>query len=147
MQGSFFHYRDFPVNPCTSLLAIAGYVEITVKNCKSALQSFNCILSSNKQLDYSGNWDTFKDCKNYIEYICSADGFVSSPYFFIPERLFIQQRKLINEHTANFWFIQSSIQNSAYSVMLDYFCMDEIGLDFLIHHLWSNWITTFYFVK
>jgi hypothetical protein len=23
-------------------------------------------------LDYSGNWDTWKKCKNYIEYICSV---------------------------------------------------------------------------
>ena len=28
------------------------------------------------QWDYSGKWDTCKNCKNYIEYICSANKFM-----------------------------------------------------------------------
>ena len=118
LQIHMYSFKLCPTFHCnltvrfTFIYLIQSNVEETVKNYKSALQLFNCTLSSNKQLDYSGNWDTFKNCNNYIEYIWIADGFVSNPYFFILERLFIQ-RKLNNEHTAIFWFIQSSIRTSS----------------------------------
>ena len=46
-------------------------VDLTVNHCKTVLNLFHCAWSSNYivQWDYSGNWDTPKKCKNYIEYI------------------------------------------------------------------------------
>ena len=32
LQGPSFHYRDFPVNPCTSLLGIAVYLTSFIEN-------------------------------------------------------------------------------------------------------------------
>ena len=56
---------------CYTLCNVCRSVDVTVNHCKTVLNLFHCAWSSNYivQWDYSGNWDTPKKCKNYIEYI------------------------------------------------------------------------------
>ena len=52
---------------------IQSNVEVTVKNTVNQLYSYSTVLGTAiKCKPYSGIWDTFKNCKNYIEYICSV---------------------------------------------------------------------------
>ena len=52
---------------------IQSNVEVTVKKTVNQLYNYSTVLGAAiKYKPYSGNWDTFKKCKNYIEYICSV---------------------------------------------------------------------------
>ena len=56
-----------------ALIVIQYNVEVTVKNTVNQLYSYSTVLGKAiKCKPYSGIWDTFKNCKNYIEYICCA---------------------------------------------------------------------------
>ena len=69
--GIFMYWSG---NSMNNLLSYSGLVDVKIR-------------ASDKDLPvqwvYNGKWDTFKKCKNYIEYICSGHHLSTMAFIFI----------------------------------------------------------------